>query len=36
MTDMNGDGKVDAKDLRKLGVASNIVVVPFHINGNTA
>jgi hypothetical protein len=33
---MNGDGRVDAKDLKILGVASNIVKVPFHISGDPA
>jgi hypothetical protein len=32
--DANGDGDVDARDLRALGVASNIVQVPFHISGD--
>ncbi|MEP7201084.1 MAG: hypothetical protein ABI894_00640 [Ilumatobacteraceae bacterium] len=36
VTDLNGDGTVDKKDLKLLGVASNIVVVPFHINGDPA
>jgi hypothetical protein len=31
--DQNHDGRIDAKDLRALGVASNIVTVPFHISG---
>ena len=31
--DLNNDGRVDAKDLDLLGVASNIVTVPFRING---
>jgi hypothetical protein len=31
--DVNRDGRVDAKDLQAMGVASNIVTVPFHING---
>jgi hypothetical protein len=31
--DANHDGRVDAKDLQAMGVASNIVTVPFHING---
>jgi hypothetical protein len=31
--DVNHDGRVDAKDLQAMGVASNIVTVPFHING---
>lgn len=34
--DLNGDGRVDAADLRLLGVASNIVTVPFHISGAPA
>ncbi|HZM64719.1 MAG TPA: hypothetical protein VFC16_00260 [Nakamurella sp.] len=34
--DINHDGTVDAKDLKALGVASNIVAVPFHINGAPA
>ena len=34
--DMNGDGRVDAKDLKALGVASNIVKIPFHISGDPA
>ncbi|WP_433420932.1 hypothetical protein ACQP1V_09280 [Microtetraspora malaysiensis] len=34
--DLNGDGRVDAKDLRKLGVTSNITEVPFHITGSAA
>ncbi len=36
VTDINHDGVVDAKDLRAIGVASNIVTVPFHINGAPA
>jgi len=31
--DVNHDGRIDAKDLQAMGVASNIVTVPFHING---
>ena len=31
--DLNHDGRVDAQDLELLGVASNIVTVPFRING---
>jgi hypothetical protein len=31
--DVNHDGRVDAKDLQAMGVASNIVTVPFYING---
>ena len=34
--DLNNDGRVDAKDLDLLGVASNIVTVPFRINGAPA
>ena len=33
VTDVNHDGQVDAKDLKAIGVASNIVTVAFHING---
>ena len=36
VTDVNHDGKVDANDLRAIGVASNVVTVPFHINGAPA
>lgn len=36
ITDVNHDGKVDANDLKATGVASNIVTVPFHINGAPA
>ena len=34
--DSNGDGLVNAKDLKALGVASNIVKVPFHISADPA
>lgn len=34
--DANGDGHVDRRDLRAIGVASNIVRVPFHISGDPA
>ncbi|WP_405683638.1 hypothetical protein [Streptomyces sp. NBC_00057] len=34
--DLNGNGKIDAKDLALMGVASNIVTVPFHINADPA
>jgi hypothetical protein len=34
--DLNHDGVVDAQDLELLGVASNIVTVPFRINGAPA
>lgn len=33
VADLNGDGVVDARDLKKLGVASNIETVRFHRNG---
>jgi hypothetical protein len=36
VTDLNGDGRIDARDLELLGVASNIVTVPFRINGAPA
>jgi hypothetical protein len=34
--DLNHDGRIDAADLKLLGVASNIVTVPFRINGAPA
>jgi hypothetical protein len=34
--DLNQDGRVDAADLKLMGVASNIVTVPFRINGDPA
>jgi hypothetical protein len=34
--DLNHDGRIDAQDLKLLGVASNIVTVPFRINGAPA
>ncbi|HEY2199952.1 MAG TPA: hypothetical protein VGH69_20055 [Mycobacterium sp.] len=34
--DLNNDGRIDANDLKVLGVASNIVTVPFRINGDPA
>jgi hypothetical protein len=34
--DLNNDGRIDAADLKLLGVASNIVTVPFRINGDPA
>jgi hypothetical protein len=34
--DANGDGRIDRHDLKALGVASNIVQVPFHISGDPA
>ena len=36
VNDVNHDGRIDAKDLKALGVASNIVTVPFRINGAPA
>ncbi|RVU24325.1 hypothetical protein EOT10_14950 [Streptomyces antnestii] len=36
VTDENGDGRVDAADLKALGVASEVEKVPFHLNGNPA
>ena len=36
VTDLNGDGVVDKRDLKRLGVASNIETVAFHINGDPA
>lgn len=33
LTDLNHDGKIDKADLQKLGVASNIETVHFHLNG---
>jgi hypothetical protein len=36
VTDLNDDGRIDAQDLELLGVASNIVTVPFRINGAPA
>lgn len=36
MTDQNGDNMIDAQDLKILGIASNIVTVPFHISGASA
>jgi hypothetical protein len=34
--DLNNDGLINAEDLKLLGVASNIVTVPFRINGAPA
>ena len=34
VTDLNRDGVVDAKDLKALGVASNIETVKFRLNGS--
>jgi len=36
VADLNHDGRIDANDLKLLGVASNIVTVPFRINGAPA
>ncbi|GAA4371236.1 hypothetical protein [Agromyces bauzanensis] len=34
--DANQDGAVDKHDLQQIGVASNIVTVPFRLNGDSA
>jgi hypothetical protein len=34
--DADGNGRVDARDLRALGVASNVAVVPFSISADPA
>jgi hypothetical protein len=36
VTDANGDGRINARDLKALGVASNVVRVPFHISADPA
>lgn len=36
VTDHNGDGRVDRRDLKKIGVASNVETVRFRINGDPA
>lgn len=36
VADSNHDGRVDADDLEAMGVASNVVTIPFHINGDPA
>lgn len=36
LPDTNHDGKVDSRDIKALGVASNIDTVRFHINGDAA
>ena len=36
VTDANHDGRVTSSDLKALGVASNIVKVPFHISADPA
>ena len=36
VADANHDGRVDAADLDAIGVASNVVTVPFRINGDPA
>lgn len=36
VTDHNRDGRIDRRDLKALGVASNIETVRFHINGDSA
>jgi hypothetical protein len=32
--DLTGDGKIDRRDLEELGVASNVVRIPFHASGD--
>ena len=34
VTDANHDGRIDARDLRALGVASNIVTIHLHLAGD--
>jgi hypothetical protein len=36
VADANGDGRVDRRDLQALGVASDVVRVPFHVSGEPA
>jgi hypothetical protein len=36
VTDRTGDGQIDSRDVRAIGVASNVVTVPFRINGAPA
>lgn len=36
VTDQNGDGRIDRRDLMAIGVASDIETVTFHINGDPA
>lgn len=36
VTDHNGDGRIDRRDLSALGVASNIETITFHLNGDPA
>ena len=36
ITDQNGDGLINRRDLEAIGVASNIETVTFHLNGNPA
>jgi len=36
VTDQNGDGHINRRDLKAIGVASNIETVTFHINGDPA
>jgi len=34
--DQSGDGRINRRDLKAIGVASNIETVTFHINGDPA
>ncbi|GAA2731496.1 hypothetical protein GCM10009867_05260 [Pedococcus aerophilus] len=36
ITDQNGDRRIDRRDLKAIGVASNIETVTFHLNGDPA
>lgn len=36
VADQNGDGRIDGRDLKAIGVASDIETVRFHINGDPA
>jgi hypothetical protein len=36
VADANHDGRITSRDLTALGVASNIVRVPFHISADPA
>jgi hypothetical protein len=36
VADANHDGRIDGADLEAIGVASNVVTVPFRINGDPA
>jgi hypothetical protein len=36
VADVNHDGRIDAADVDAIGVASNVVTIPFRINGDSA